>query len=72
MIQNDKELECTLERIAYFGRLVAQMRVTEPPENFYSMSGGFLAEIEKMNTEVHEYLSIHPSEFEKEHEKIAA
>ena len=34
--------------------------------------GDFLAEIEKMNTEVHEYLSIHPSRFAENQDKIAA
>ncbi len=42
------------------------------PENYRSSAGGFLAEIDKMNREVREYLSIHPSEFEQEREKIAA
>jgi hypothetical protein len=62
MIQNDKELEGTLERINYFSRLVAQMRITEPVENFHAMSSSYLAEIEKMNAEALEYLKRHASE----------
>lgn len=63
MIQNDIELQCTLERIAWFCNVVKQMRVTEMNlQNFRSMSGGFLAEIEKMNKEVIEYLKRHSSE----------
>jgi hypothetical protein len=57
MIQNDVELECTLERIVYFCRFVAGMRVSVQREIFPSMAGGFLAEVEKMNAEVIEYLS---------------
>jgi hypothetical protein len=62
MIQNDQELEATQERIAFFCRLVANMRKVESPENFRLMASGYLAEIEKMNAEVVEYLSRHASE----------
>ena len=37
MIQNDLELKCTQERIAWFEGLVAQFRVSVPPENFPAM-----------------------------------
>jgi hypothetical protein len=63
MIQNDVELQCTQERIAFFCRLVANMRRVESPESFKLMASGYLAEIEKMNTEVLDYLSRHASEF---------
>lgn len=62
MIQNDQELEVTQERIAYFYRLVAQLRVTTQPENFNSMAGGYLSEIQQMHDEVLEYLKHHASE----------
>ena len=62
MIHNDKELEGTQERIAFFCRLVANMRRLESPENFPFMASGYLAEIEKMNAEVLEYLKHHSSE----------
>jgi hypothetical protein len=62
MIQNDVELECTQERIAFFARLVANMRQVEKPENFKYMASGYLAEIEKMHTEVLGYLRRHSSE----------
>ena len=62
MIQNDVELKCTQERIAYFEGLLAQFRVSVPPENFAAMAEGYLAEIEKMHAEVMEYLSRHASE----------
>lgn len=56
MIQNDLELKCTQERIAWFEGLVAQFRISVPPENFPAMAEGYLAEIEKMHGEVMEYL----------------
>jgi hypothetical protein len=56
MIQNDLELKCTQERIAYFEGLVAQFRVTVAPAEFELMAGGFVAEIEKMHAEIIEYL----------------
>lgn len=73
MIQNDAELETTRERINHFWKMIDAIRKTEKNiENYRASTGGFLAEIDKMNREVREYLSIHPSEFEKEREKIAA
>ena len=66
MIENEKELEGTLERIQYFQRQVAQIRKVETdPEVFRSSAGGFLAEIDRMNLEVREYLSSFPGEMKK-------
>jgi hypothetical protein len=62
MIHNDVELKATQERIALFQSWVAQFRVTTPPKEFKLMAGAYLAEIEKMNTEVMDYLSRHASE----------
>lgn len=74
MIKNETELKATQERIKRFWKMIEAIRQTEKNlENYDASVGGFLAEIEKMNTEVSEYLSIHPSEFEKENrERIAA
>ena len=66
MIHNDQELKATQERIAYFYQLLAQFRVTASPENYSAMSGGYLAEIEKMQAEVLEYLRRHSSEAKPE------
>jgi hypothetical protein len=67
VIKNDLELETTLERIRYFHRVVARLRETETnPANYKSAAGGFLAEIDRMNLEVREYLSLHPSEAQEE------
>jgi SRSO17 transposase len=62
MIHNDKELQGTQERIAYFCKLVTHMRQIESAANFKYMASGYLAEIEKMHTEVMAYLHRHPSE----------
>ena len=62
MIHNDVELQGTQERIAFFTRLVANMRQVEKPENFKYMASGYLAEIDKMHTEVMAYLRRHASE----------
>jgi hypothetical protein len=73
MIRNDLELKVTLERIQKFRDTVLNMRKAETnPSTYEASAGGFLAEIAKMNLEVNEYLSIHPSKFEDEQEKIAA
>jgi hypothetical protein len=63
MIANDEELEVTLERIAHFQHQVAHLRRVETnPVNFRASVSGFLAEIDRMQLEVREYLSIHPGE----------
>ena len=73
MIKNELELQAMLERIQHFHRIVAQLRKTETnPVNYKASAGGFLAEIDRMNLEVHEYLSLHPSESEEETELVKA
>ncbi len=73
MIKNDIELQATQERINHFWRMIDAIRKGENnPENYRASAGGFLAEIDKMNREVREYLSIHPSELDKEQEQRAA
>lgn len=63
MIANDQELEVTLERIARFQAQVAHLRKTEiNPGNYRAAVSGFLAEIDRMQLEVREYLSLHPRE----------
>ena len=67
MIRNDQELEGTKERIRYFQQQVEQLRKAETnPQNYRLSAGGFLAEIDRMNLEVREYLSLHPSEFKEQ------
>jgi hypothetical protein len=63
MIANDQELDVTLERIRRFQAQVAHLRRVETNSVRYHLSAsGFLAEIDRMQLEVREYLSLHPAE----------
>jgi len=62
MICNDQELEAMQERIAYFQRLLAQLRITAKPEEFPAVASGYRAEIVRMQDEVLTYLMRHASE----------
>ena len=63
MIANDQVMHVTLDRVAGFSRQLAHMRRAEPnPANYRAAASGFLAEIERMQREVREYLSLHPAE----------
>ena len=67
MIRNDQELEATTERIRYFQQQVERLREVETnPQNYRLSAGGYLAEIDRMNLEVREYLSLHPSELKEQ------
>src|SRR5947207_10752619 len=63
MIKNDKELEITQERVRQFERQVAQIRKTETDgENYRMSAAGYLAEIDRMNLEIRDYLWSTPTE----------
>ena len=63
MIANDEELKVTLERIAQFQGQVAHLRNMETdPANYRAAVSGYLTEIDRMQLEVREYLSLHPRE----------
>ena len=63
MIRNDQELEATKECIGYFQEQVEKLRQVETnPQNYRLSASGYLAEIDRMNLELREYLSLHPSE----------
>ncbi len=63
MIANDNELQVTLERIARMQKQVAELRRKETdPTNYRLSVSGYLAEIDRMQLEVREYLSLHPRE----------
>ncbi len=65
-IANDQELNVTLDRIAKFQRQVAHLRNLETnPDNYHGSVSGFLAEIDRLQLEVREYLSVHPAELTK-------
>lgn len=63
MIANDNELNVTLERIERFQRQLAHLRHVETnPANYHASASGFLAEVDRMQREVRDYLSLHPAE----------
>ena len=67
MIQNDQELQTTRERIARLEDQVARLRQVETnPANHHASASGFLAEIDRMQLEVREYLSLHPAEIARD------
>jgi hypothetical protein len=66
MITNEQELETTLDRIKHFQAQVRHLRETETnATNFRLSSSGFLAEIDRMQLEVREYLSVLPSQLKE-------
>ena len=63
MIRNDQELEATKARLRYFQDQIEKLRQVEiKVQNYRLSAGGYLAEIDRMNLEVREYLFLHPSE----------
>ena len=63
MIANDREFQVTTERIGRLQAQVARLRQVETsPADYRAAAGGFLAEIDRMQLEVREYLSLHPTE----------
>jgi len=63
MIKSEKEYQVTLERIAYFQRQATKLReVEENPDNYRASVSGYLAELDRMNLAIREYLWLHPSE----------
>jgi hypothetical protein len=63
MITNDQELTTTLERIRRLQAQLAHLRVVETnPVNYRLSASGFLTEVDRMQLEVREYLSLHPTD----------
>jgi len=63
MIVNDQELNASLERIRHLQSQVAHLRHVETnPTNYHLSASGFLAEIDRLQLEVREYLCLHPGE----------
>lgn len=63
MISNEQQLQATLERIAWVQNQVSHLRATETnPENYRAAASGFLAELDRMQLEVREFLSFLPAD----------
>jgi hypothetical protein len=62
MINDDRELEATLQRIRHFQDQLAYLRKMETnPTNYRLSASGFIAEIDRMQLDVREFLSSPPS-----------
>jgi hypothetical protein len=73
MIVNDRELHATLDRVARLQGQVSHLRAVESnPANYRLAASGFIAEIDRMQLEVREYLSIHPADLAATHESRLA
>ena len=57
MIANDQELQVTRERITSLLDLLVRLRVRSHPEELALVSGGYRAEVERMQREVLDYLT---------------
>ena len=63
MIYNEQEFNATLERINNLQKQVVHLKAVEDnPENYRHSVGGFLAELDRMNLEIREYLWSHPGQ----------
>jgi hypothetical protein len=63
MIADDRELNATLERVRHLQNQVAHLRQVETnPANYHLSASGFLTEIDRLQLEVREYLSLHPGD----------
>ena len=72
MIANDNELQVTLARIERLQKQVAELRRKETnPANYRLAVSGYLAEIDRMQLEVREYLQLHPTELPGEAEGVS-
>jgi hypothetical protein len=60
MIHNDVELQAAQEYVLRFERILASARARYSAEAYEAMSGSYLAEIERVNSEITEYLRCAP------------
>ena len=61
MIGNDIELQAAQEYVLRFERILAAARKTYTPEAYEAMASSYLAEIERVNAEILQYLKHTPS-----------
>lgn len=61
MIENDVELQAAQEYVLRFERILTAARSTYDPEAYEAMASSYLAEIERVNKEIVEYLRHSPT-----------
>ena len=69
MIENDQELQVTQERIAHLQQCLMQIRQTARPAEFEAVTSGYRLEIERMQTEILDYL-LRPAPAEREQQPV--
>ena len=57
MIRNDRELSVARNRVTYLLDLLTRLRMSSRPEELPLVSGGYRAEVEKVQREVIDYLT---------------
>ena len=63
MIENDTQFQVTHDRIKRLQDQIAHLRNTETnASNYHASVSGFIAEMDRMQLEVREYLTVHPNE----------
>lgn len=72
MIRNDVELQAAQEYVFRFDRILAAARGKYTPEAYEAMASSYLAEIERVNAEIIEYLKRTPSREEEKKLKVTA
>ena len=56
MIENDSQLAATRQKIAELHALLLEMKRRVPYAQYLEMAPAFLADIQRMEEEIHEYL----------------
>ena len=59
-IENDIQLEITRKKILAIQKLLLEMKQTVPYQQYLEMSEAFLADIKRMEEEIHQYLKEAP------------
>ncbi|HEV3021116.1 MAG TPA: hypothetical protein VGX76_01560 [Pirellulales bacterium] len=62
MIRDDHELAVTKRRIDDFLKLLAELRVTSRRDEFSLVASGYRAEVEQMQRDVLDYLTLHAAQ----------
>lgn len=57
MFATEQELRITRERVSYLVDLLARLRVNSRPEELALVSSGYRAEVERLQSEVLDYLT---------------
>jgi len=63
MIENDTQLQVTVDRLKRLREQISHLRRTESnASNYHASVSGFIAEMDRMQLEIREFLTVHPNE----------